>query len=178
MHKLPSSKTEKGRRGRSRLASLVSWAFLFSLLPVTQLPIHAKSAAPANLVRTTHFSKYMGNKQWKFNIYLPPSYAAGTQRYPVIYFLHGGGGDENQLTYYVTSFVHPYIEQGKVPETIVVFPSAGTVSCFLDSGIIYPDQRFNPDSYIIKELIPHVDSLYRTIKDRKSRAVSGMSMGR
>jgi endo-1,4-beta-xylanase len=122
----------------------------------------------------------MGKVQRWFNIYLPPSYTTATTiRYPVIYFLHGGGGDENQLTYFVTSFVHPYIQQGKVPELIVVFPSAGNNPdpFYLDSGIIYNNQHYNPDSYIIKELIPHIDSTYRTINDRKSRAVSGMSEG-
>ena len=151
---------------------LFSLAVHFVLMAAVQRPI------AATITHATHFSKYMGNKPWGFNIYLPPGYNANPQkRYPVIYFLHGGGGDENQLTYYVNSFVDPYITQKKVPECIVVFPSCGTESFFLDNGIIVDNQGFNPDSYFIKEFLPHIDSTYRTIKDRKSRAITGMSMG-
>lgn len=136
--------------------------------------VHAQ--APT-LIHTSSFSKYMGNKQWWFNIYLPPSYSSSpTKRYPVIYFLHGASADENQFTYYATTFVHSYIQQNKVPEVIVVFPSGGGSTWFLDSGI-FASYSQNPDSYIIKELIPHIDSTYRTIANRTSRVISGMSMG-
>jgi endo-1,4-beta-xylanase len=141
-------------------------------MPAVQRPI------AATIIHATHFSKYMGNKQWGFNIYLPPSYnTSTTTRYPVIYSLHGAGGDENAMTGYVNSFVDPYITQKKVPECIVVFPNGGPNAFFLDSGIVTNNQNINPDSYIIKELIPHIDSTYRTLSDRKSRAISGMSMG-
>lgn len=159
-----------------RKSPIISLAFLFMLVTLVQEPIHARTAA--TIIHASHFSKYMGNKTWWFNIYLPPSYnTSPTTRYPVIYFLHGGGGDENQMTSYVNSFVDPYITQKKVPECIVAFPSCGPNSFFLDSGIIYNDQNFNPDAYFVKEFIPHIDSTYRTINDRKSRAISGMSMG-
>jgi enterochelin esterase-like enzyme len=162
--------SERGLYLRNRL--IVSIAFLLLLAAAIQ------TTTAATIIHASHFSKYMGNKTWWFNIYLPPSYATSPHtRYPVIYFLHGGGGDENQLTYYVNSYVDPYITQKKVPECIVAFPSCGTQSFFLDSGIIYNNQNFNPDSYFIKEFIPHIDSTYRTINDRKSRAISGMSMG-
>jgi enterochelin esterase-like enzyme len=136
--------------------------------------VHAQ--APT-LIHTSSYSKYMGNKQWWFNIYLPPSYSTSPgKRYPVIYFLHGAGADENQFSYYATTFVHSYIQQKKVPEVIVVFPGGGGNTWFLDSGI-FASYAMNPDSYIIKELIPHIDSTYRTIADRTSRVISGMSMG-
>jgi uncharacterized protein (TIGR02145 family) len=155
-----------------RKSSIVSLALLFMLIPAVQRPI------AATIIHATHFSKYMGNKQQGFNIYLPPSYnTSPTTRYPVIYYLHGAGGDENAMTGYVNSFVDPYITQKKVPECIVVFPNGGSDAFFLDSGLVYKNQNYNPDSYIIKELIPHIDSTYRTINDRKSRAISGMSMG-
>jgi uncharacterized protein (TIGR02145 family) len=155
-----------------RKSSIVSLAILFMLMPAVQRPI------AATIIHASHFSKYMGNKTWWYNIYLPPSYTTSTTtRYPVIYSLHGAGGDENSMTDYINSFVDPYITQKKVPECIVVLPNGGPQAFFLDSGIVTNNQNYNPDSYIIKELIPHIDSTYRTINDRKSRAISGMSMG-
>lgn len=175
MKKINLFKAGKGRGIRLKKCPTISLALLFMLMPAVPQSVHAK--ADAAIIHASHFSKYMGNKTWWYNIYLPPSYTTTTQRYPVIYFLHGGGGDENQMTYYVNNFVDSYISQKKVPECIVAFPSCGPNSFFLDSGIIYNDQNFNPDSYFIKEFIPHIDSTYRTINDRKSRAISGMSMG-
>jgi len=153
-----------------------SWLLLLALFLIFLVPIHATIAA--TIIHASHFSKYMGNKTWWYNIYLPPSYnTSATTRYPVIYSLHGAGGDENSMTDYVNSFVDPYITQKKVPECIVVLPNGGPQAFFLDVGVVTNNQDVNPDSYITKELIPHIDSTYRTINDRKSRAISGMSMG-
>ncbi len=155
-----------------RKSQLVLLALLFVIIPAEQRSI------AATIIHASHFSKYMGNKTWWYNIYLPPSYnTSTTARYPVIYSLHGAGGDENSMTDYVNSFVDPYITQKKVPECIVVLPNGGPQAFYLDSGIVTNNQNYYPDSYIIKELIPHIDSTYRTINDRKSRAISGMSMG-
>jgi enterochelin esterase-like enzyme len=157
---------------KKSFVALLAFSVVFA--PAAFQRVHAQ--APT-LIHTSSYSKYMGNKQWWFNIYLPPSYSTSpTKRYPVIYFLHGAGADENQFTYYATTFVHSYIQQNKVPEVIVVFPSGGGQTWFLDSGI-FATYAMDPDSYIIKELIPHIDSTYRTIADRASRVISGMSMG-
>ncbi|MDB5051287.1 MAG: xynZ 1, partial [Fibrobacteres bacterium] len=152
-------------------------AFLTFSAVFTSAALQRVHAQAPNLIHTSSYSKYMGNMQWKFDIYLPPGYSTTPlKRYPVIYFLHGAGADENQFTYYATTFVHSYIQQKKVPEVIVVFPSGGGQTWFLDAGV-FASYSMNPDSYIIKELIPHIDSTYRTIADRGSRVISGMSMG-
>ena len=108
-----------------------------------------------------------------FCIYLPPSYATRSgQRYPVIYHLHGAGGNETRSVY-SAKVLHEGILAGKLPEVIMVFPNGGRSTMYQDSG----DGRFMAETMMIKELIPHIDSTYRTIADRKARCIEGFSMG-
>lgn len=118
----------------------------------------------------------MNNGAWAFNVYLPPTYAASTKRYPVIYSLHGGGGNEESNVFQAKEFLHNYILSGQIPEVIVVFPNGGPDNFYLNNGVIR-GQSQNPDTHIIKELIPYVDAQFRTVADRKARAITGFSMG-
>lgn len=106
-------------------------------------------------------------------IYLPPGYTADKERrYPVIYHLHGAGGNETR-SIYSASVLHEGILAGKLPEIIMVFPNGGRSTMYQDSG----DGRFMAETMMIKELIPHIDQTYRTIADRKARCIEGFSMG-
>jgi enterochelin esterase-like enzyme len=99
-------------------------------------------------------------------IYLPPGYTADKERrYPVIYHLHGAGGNETRSVY-SASVLHEGILAGKLPEIIMVFPNGGRSTMYQDSG----DGRFMAETMMIKELIPHIDQTYRTIADRKAAA--------
>ena len=106
-------------------------------------------------------------------LYLPPGYEKDTERrYPVIYHLHGAGGNETR-TVYSASVLHEGILAGKLPEIVMVFPNGGRSTMYQDSG----DGRFMSETMMIQELIPHIDATYRTIADRKARCIEGFSMG-
>jgi pimeloyl-ACP methyl ester carboxylesterase len=102
-------------------------------------------------------------------IYLPPGYDAATTRYPVLYLLHGGGGDAAD-----------WINFGSLQETvdaaggnlIVVMPD-GSDGLWYDS----PDGSLKNETYVIDHLIPWIDRHLRTIPSRSGRAVSGLSNG-
>ncbi|MCA9385036.1 hypothetical protein KC717_00145 [Candidatus Dojkabacteria bacterium] len=119
------------------------------------------------------------------NVYTPPGYNASntSQRYPVIYFLHGAAGNEYNYFGY-TSFdqsnpssilnsenIVKLIQNGEVPPAIVVFPNGKRGSAYKDSG----DDK--PETFIITELIPFIDANYNTIANRSGRSVEGFSMG-
>jgi len=106
-------------------------------------------------------------------IYLPPDYdTAANRRYPVLYWLHGGGGNQRGGAFLVEK-IDAAIRAGKLPPFIVVLPQG------------LPDVRYHNskdgtrpvEDEIIKDLIPHIDRTYRTIADRKARAIEGFSMG-
>jgi hypothetical protein len=114
-------------------------------------------------------------------VYVPPGYDGGTDRYPAVYVLQGYTG---HVTMWAnrTAYRQPFVEtadavfaSGQAPGCIVVYVDAWTAyggSQFVDSpgtGAYH--------SYLCDEIVPFVDSHYRTIPDRESRAVSGKSSG-
>ncbi|MGV3754393.1 MAG: alpha/beta hydrolase [Verrucomicrobiota bacterium] len=106
-------------------------------------------------------------------IYLPPGYeTAGDKRYPVIYNLHGNGGNEFHSLEDV-KLLHEGIVAGKWPPLIMVLPNGGKSTFYKDSF----DGRFPIETMFIKEFIPHIDKTYRTIAARHGRCIEGFSMG-
>jgi endo-1,4-beta-xylanase len=132
--------------------------------PVPELPTHV----------THHtFRSASMNRDIGYCIYLPPTYDQDTnQRFPVIYHLHGAGGNETRSVYSAT-VLHEGIMAGKLPNIIMVFPNGGRSTMYQDSG----DGRFMAETMMVHELIPHIDATYRTLADRKARCIEGFSMG-
>ena len=151
---------------------------LRTLMLLVALGLSSSSALgqEARVIHHSVFSQSMGGRDWGFNIYLPPSYDTSDKRYPVIYVLHGGNSDEHGMTFIAKNYVQTYILNNKIPEAILVFPNGGRDHFFLDRWIIR-NQTENPDSHIVRELIPHIDANYRTLADRRARAIMGFSMG-
>ena len=111
-------------------------------------------------------------KQIGYNIYLPPGYQAGTERYPVVYWLHGRNNTESSDQYPVR-YLADGIAAGKLPPMILVYASGGSQTNYCDSY----DGKYLAETTVIKELIPYIDKNYRTIASRGGRALQGMSMG-
>lgn len=127
---------------------------------------------PAGVTHHTLHSASM-NRDVGYCIYLPPGYAKDRdRRYPVIYHLHGAGGNEVRSLYSAT-VLHEGILAGRLPEIIMVFPNGGRSTMYQDSG----DGRFMAETMMIKELMPHIDATYRTIAEPKARCIEGFSMG-
>jgi acetyl esterase/lipase len=106
-------------------------------------------------------------------IYLPPDYQrAPAKRYPVLYYLHGGGGSQRVGDIWVQK-LDAAIKRGVCPAMIAVLIEGLPNGRYLDS----PDGKTPIESVIIKDLIPNVEANYRTIPRREARALEGMSMG-
>ena len=100
-------------------------------------------------------------------VWLPEEYHNQTQKkFPVIYFLHGVGGDESKDSGGFSTWLQKAMDTGDFPEAICVFPNGGR------SGY-----RNEVEAMIIDELLPTIDSKYRTIGTPASRALLGFSMG-
>jgi len=127
---------------------------------------------PAGVTHHTYRSASM-KRDVGYCIFLPPSYATRAERrYPVIYHLHGAGGNETRSVY-SAKVLQEGILAGRWPEMIMVFPNGGRATMYQDSG----DGRFMAETTVIRELIPHIDATYRTIADREARCIEGFSMG-
>jgi S-formylglutathione hydrolase FrmB len=130
-------------------------------------------------------------------VYLPAGYDdKASTRYPVFYYLHGLGGNENN-----------WVEGGKLDEAadqlglqaIVVMPDGDDSfyvdglakvdydACMKDGTGLFIPQKQNKretcvrarkyETYITKDLVGHVDATYKTIAKREGRAIAGLSMG-
>lgn len=107
-------------------------------------------------------------------IYLPPGYAQAKLRYPVIFLLHGGGGDQAA-----------WVSMGNVRGTLdsaYAKDSRSAVIAVMPDGRSgqwhdYYNRRFLMETYVIRYLVPYIDRHYRTIADRSARAIVGLSNG-
>ena len=112
-------------------------------------------------------------------IYLPPGYGDSQLRYPVLYLLHGGGGDQADWLNFGSLQETADAQAAAHHPMIVVMPDG-------DNGVWYDSPRIEPtapdafvlnETYVIHYVIPFVDRHYRTIADRRGRVISGLSNG-
>ena len=125
---------------------------------------------PLSSVTTVSFKSESVGRMMKFNIVLPTKYEGSTERYPVLYLLHG-------LTSNYTAWAKMKVpEYAKAYDMIVVMPDVGN-SWYVNWSKSNDGQKNNWEDSIIKDLISFVDSKYRTIASREGRAINGLSMG-
>lgn len=103
-------------------------------------------------------------------VILPDKYDQSNRVYPVIYLLHGYGG--NHLSWLKT--VKPTLPELATKWQIIIVCPDGKNSWYWDSPI-NPKSQY--DTYVSKELVSYIDSHYKTIKSPRGRAISGFSMG-
>jgi len=128
-------------------------------------------ALPAGVRHETFRSDSMG-VDVGYNVYLPPDYATNTaRRYPVVYWLHGLGGNETSGVF--PADVDRAVRAGMVPPLILVSATGGARTRYHDSD----DRKIRGDTVIARELVAHVDKTYRTIATRAGRSIQGISMG-
>lgn len=127
-------------------------------------------------------------------VYTPPGYEDSSTRYPVLYLMHGGGGDEEQWSTLgdANVIMDNLIAQRKITPMIVVMPNANWNSiAALDVG--GPSAAPAPpggapaagggtdydrgEQEIVGDIIPFVEKRYRTLTGRDHRALAGLSMG-
>ncbi|PYS53033.1 MAG: hypothetical protein DMF68_00485 [Acidobacteria bacterium] len=122
-------------------------------------------------VETVQFRSKLVGATLPYSVVLPSTYKIaghGSLRYPVLYLLHGLAGhydnwlSKTKLKDYAAAY-----------QMIIVTPE-GNDGWYTDSATVPTDKY---ESYIMEELIPDVESRYRTIREREGRAVAGLSMG-
>lgn len=107
-------------------------------------------------------------------ILLPPSYDTDTtRRYPILYFLHGLGENEQVLTNSGGwNLIQDWWDQKAIGEFLIVTPAAGR-SFYINSR----DGKVRYEDFFIREFLPFIESHYRIHADRIHRGISGVSMG-
>lgn len=116
-----------------------------------------------------------------FSVYLPAGYEESTERYPVVYILHPAGGTHEM---WITMGDLPLIaddalRSGMALPMIIVMPDAsGEAEFHLGRHLgFFSVPGWDYETYFHSELIPLIDASYRTIADKRHRAIVGASMG-
>ncbi len=127
-------------------------------------------------------------KTRRLTIYTPPKYEQGKDKYPVLYLLHGMGGDEEAWISLgrEAQIIDNLIAQGKAKPMIVVMPNGNVAQQAAPGestlGYYKPTMQLEhtmdgtyEENFM--DIVNFVESNYRVIKDKEHRAVAGLSMG-
>ena len=135
-------------------------------------------------------SPTLGMNQRRMTVYTPAGYDNNTkEKYPVLYLLHGAGGDENAWSELgrAAQLLDNLIAQGKAKPMIMVMPNGNGGQQAVPGE--YPNSMYKPsfmnertmdgaiEAAFVKDVVGYVDSHYRTIADKQHRAIAGLSMG-
>ncbi|MGO8676745.1 MAG: alpha/beta hydrolase-fold protein [Limisphaerales bacterium] len=179
--------------------------------PVTLSPEDNKEAFPkapegfdkardgidhGKLERVDYDSKTVGVTRW-MEVYTPPGYTK-EKKYPVLFLLHGIGGNENREWTRggaANVVIDNLVADKKIEPTMVVFPNGNASTNIADAGrgggrgrggfagggdpaaLAGDGWGKNFESDLIKDIIPFIESHYSVYADREHRAVAGLSMG-
>lgn len=107
-----------------------------------------------------------------YSLYTPDAYSDSSQRFPVLYLLHGAAGSENSWLRSgdIEATADALIASGAIPPMIIVMPA--------DPNFWWADSHLeSSQTALITELIPHIDTTLRTQSHRGGRLIAGYSAG-
>lgn len=140
---------------------------------------------PHGKTEQTWYTTADGNNR-RMSVYLPPSYGNNNQPFPVLYLLHGSGGDELAWLELgrAAQILDNLIAEGKAEEMIVVMPSGNMWQEASPAYYPKPVKLSHRDVRLsgafemqFPEIIHYIDTHYNTVPDKHHRAVAGLSMG-
>ncbi|MFN3998970.1 esterase [Algoriphagus sp.] len=124
----------------------------------------------------------------RITIYTPPGYETSSEKYPVLYLLHGAGGDEEAWISLgrTAQIMDNLIADGKAKPMIVVMPNGNVIQDgapgegsknFYKPQFMIPNTMDGTYEGAFGNIIKFVESSYRVKADKANRAIAGLSMG-
>lgn len=144
-----------------------------------------------NLAKVWYDSPVLGLNR-RMYIYTPPGYEDSKEKYPILYLLHGAGGDEDAWSSLgrANYILDNLIAEGKAKPMIVVMTNGNS-----NQSVAISDQKMQVSSgpvdggaprsmaaisfpnSIVNDVIPYIEKNYRTLNNKENRALAGLSMG-
>ena len=148
------------------------------LLALTILLLAAVSANAGKIVTDSLYSNVL-KASVKYNVYLPDGFDESSKTYPVVYLLHGLGGNYTDWAKKASAkaIADELIGTGEAVEMIIVMPNAGGADRHNVWNGYFNMPGWNYEDFFFQEFVPAVESKYRGIGDKGHRAVMGLSMG-
>ena len=141
-----------------------------------------RAGVPAGRIEPFEYDSAVTGTRRKANVYLPPGYSSD-RKYPVLYLLHGIGGDQTEWIRFASPdalFDNLIADRAAVP-MIVVMPNGRALADDSATGNHFAPEkvagfaRFEQD--LLDNLIPAIEKQYSALADREHRALAGLSMG-
>ncbi len=156
------------------------------LIPGENTANYFEATERGNLSQVWYDSPTLGMNRRLF-VYTPYGYDTGNTKYPVLYLLHGAGGDEDAWSTMgrTRQIMDNLIEKGLAKPMLVVMPNGNPTQQAARTSLLeeIPMDRSDPryaNAYvnsIVKDIVPFIESNYRVIAKPNSRALAGLSMG-
>ena len=147
-------------------------------IPAPDQDFYALKNVPHGKVQQILFPSKSTNTSRRAFVYTPPDYDKDqTTRYPVLYLQHGWGEDETAWSNqgHANLIMDNLIAEGKIKPFIIVM-TYGMTNDVKIGGL--RDFKIEPfQTVLVDELIPYIDSNFRTLSDQQHRAMAGLSMG-
>ncbi|MDY0907611.1 esterase [Pedobacter sp. CFBP9032] len=158
------------------------------IVPGGKADYYLVADVPHGTVAKRWYQSPGNNKQRRISIYTPPGYEAGKNKYPVLYLLHGMGGDEEAWLALgrTAQILDNLIAQGKAKPMIVVMPNGNVAQQAApgeDSKGLYKPTMQLPNTMDGKmeetfaDIIKFTEANYRVNANKTNRAIAGLSMG-
>ena len=155
------------------------------LVPGVLTENYYEASHRGNLNEVWYNSPTLGMERRLF-VYTPYDYAGSKVKYPVLYLLHGAGGDEDAWSTMgrACQILDNLIEKGKAKPMICVMPN-GNPNQAAARTLLIPEKPMDRDAWmnnsypksIVEDIVPFIEKTYRVDARPKSRAIAGLSMG-
>lgn len=153
-----------------------------------QADLYKVQPVPHGTVSKRWYESPGNNKSRRMTIYTPPGYESSKASYPVLYLLHGMGGDEEAWPTLgrATQIIDNLIAEGKAKPMIIVMPNGNvaqeaapgeSIEGFYKPVFRLPNTMDGKYEETFVDIINFVDKNYRTVKNKSGRAIAGLSMG-
>ncbi|MFN8241754.1 MAG: alpha/beta hydrolase-fold protein [Bacteroidales bacterium] len=153
-----------------------------------QADLYKVSNVPHGTVARRWYDSPGNNMKRRLTIYTPPGYESGKTKYPVLYLLHGMGGDEEAWIALgrTAQILDNLIASGKAKPMIVVMPNGNvaqeaapgeSVLGFYKPTFELPHTMDGVYEQTFPDIIKFVESNYRVVRTKAGRAIAGLSMG-
>lgn len=138
-----------------------------------------KPDIPHGAIASVWYPSIVTGSLRRMHVYTPPGYGIGSEHYPVLYLLHGGGDTDDSWPTVgrAGAILDNLIAEHKAAPMIIVMPAGHISRDFqLRAGLnTMGHDAFNED--LVRSIIPYIDKNYHTVEDRDHRALAGLSMG-
>jgi len=163
----------------------------FFICPGDELDLYTVNDVPHGTILKTWYRSDVLNMYRRMYIYTPPGYEEGTDRYPVLYLLHGAGGDEDAWTNMgrACQILDNLIFKSKAKPMIIVMTNGNANQAGAQNDVPPIEQEAGQgmgsyaryagkfEEHLVRDVVPFIEKNFRTLTGMDNRAIAGLSMG-